>query len=122
MDYDRLSGMEATVAFGMGLMDALTIAKGACEEFPEDEMDFRLALSIIKHLTEDESLGYDMETIETCSEMIDNMLDNGVFETYDEGVVFACNMIIDGINQSEGDAALLKVYLDMHTPEIKSAL
>jgi len=110
--------MEATMEFSRGLIMTLEMAKNVCDNFPDRKLEEDLVLGLAVNMTKDDSIGYNASSVKKCSNLMDEMLETKEFDTYDKGVIFACNMIIDGIEQTDGEPNLLKIYLEINSPDI----
>jgi hypothetical protein len=108
--------LKVTPDFALGLTNSLSMAEAICEDYPERKFDLDLAFGIAVKLTDNVDIDYSRKGIETCDRIMDDLIENRNFNTFDEGVVFGCNIIIDGVEQTEGDPQLLKIFLQDNSP------
>lgn len=111
--------MQATIEFGKGLVKTFEMAKAACREFPDRKMEEDLVLGLIVEMTEDQRFDYNAVSVERCSKMMDEMYETGNYDTHDKGVIFACNVIINGIEMTDGESRLLEIFIEENSPDLE---
>ena len=108
-----MSGIKFDLPFAEGLKRAIYITRKMCKDKKfKSEIDADYVFTLVAEITEDEDLNFDQDLPSKCYNRFHEIIIEDTYMTFDQGVIFGANIILRGIEETEGDPDLMTIFLD----------